>query len=280
MSSHANHAQAGMEVLAALKAAPPTPPAEAQTDTPVVVAARDVSAAPAPASKGRRAKERPAPEARTPRARRPRPERRKPAAPTPAVEAAAAAATIAAPQVPAVVAPAPPAAVPAAPAPAAKVAPAGRTAAPKPAPATAQADRLVVRPKKAARRLAGLLLLVFAPLTGLAIWTATTTRDTTLIGVALILGALTLGLWFMRVISVPTTVSIIGPQLEVRRGQEVHRWDLSSAYSPVDHVRSRPGRSAWRVVLRTADGSTFAIDGSMVPARRFMEILKRYRPEL
>jgi hypothetical protein len=57
-------------------------------------------------------------------------------------------------------------------------------------------------------------------------------------------------------------------------------WDLASPYSPVDHVRGRPGRPGWRVVLRNPDGSTFAIDSSMVPPKRFTELLSRYRPEL
>lgn len=144
----------------------------------------------------------------------------------------------------------------------------------------APVDDLVVGPRTGGRRLAGAALLLAAPAAGVTTWAALSQRDTTLGGLALILGALTLGLWFLRVISVPTSVSLLGPHLEVRRGGEHHVWDLASAYSPIDHVRGKPGRSGWRVVLRNPDGSTFAIDGSMVPAKRFTEILSRYRPEL
>ncbi len=270
MSSAANHAKAGMDVLAALRATPPASPGEPAAEAPVEattppsataaarVAAQALAATPAvparrakaprPAKEARPAREpRPPKAARAPKARPPRAERRTPAA---------------------AVGPVAPAAPPVA------------TAPPVVTASAAKDDRLVVPPKKAARRLMGLLLMGLLPATALAIWVAASTRDTTLAGVALILGALTLGLWFMRVLVVPTTVSIVGPQLEVRRGDEVHRWDLASVYSPVDHIRSRPGRSGWRVVMRAADGSLFTIDATMVPAKRFMEILKRYRPEL
>ena len=77
-----------------------------------------------------------------------------------------------------------------------------------------------------------------------------------------------------------SALALLGPRLEVVRAGRHHVWDLSSPYSPVDHVRGRPGRPGWQVILRNADGSTFAIDGSMVPAKRFTAILSRYRPEL
>jgi hypothetical protein len=141
-------------------------------------------------------------------------------------------------------------------------------------------EQIQTRPRSLARHVTGLLLLLSLAATGVAAWAALSARDTTLGGLALILGALTAGLWFLRVISVPTTVSLLGPRLEVTQAGRHHTWDLASPYSPVDHVRGRPGRPGWRVVLRNADGTTFAIDGSMVPAKRFTEILSRYRPEL
>lgn len=141
-------------------------------------------------------------------------------------------------------------------------------------------ERIDTGPGVLARRITGLLLLASLAATGLAGWAAWTTRDTTLGGATLILGSLTAGLWFLRVISVPTTVSLLGPRLEVMQAGRHHVWDLASPYSPVDHVRGRPGRPGWQVVLRNADGTTFRIDGSMVPAKRFSEILSRYRPEL
>lgn len=162
---------------------------------------------------------------------------------------------------------------------ASRLAPVGHDPSP-PERVAAGLDAFETRPRTAARRLTGLLLLVTLPAAGLAGWAAVTARDTTLGGVALILSALAIGLWFLRAISVPTTVSLLGPRLEVRQGGRHHVWDLANAYSPVDHVRGRPGRPGWRVVLRNPDGSSFAIDGSMVPAKRFTEILSRYRPEL
>lgn len=145
--------------------------------------------------------------------------------------------------------------------------------------AAAALENFTRTPRSGARRVAGLVLLLAAPATAVTAWAAYTARDTTLGGLALILAALTTGLWFMRVIAVPTSVSLVGPLLEVRQGDRRYAWDLSSAYSPVDHVRGRPGRSGWRVVLRNPDGSSFALDGSMVPAKRFTETLARYRPE-
>ena len=149
----------------------------------------------------------------------------------------------------------------------------------EPVSAPAGLDAFTRTPRSGARRLAGLVLLLAAPATALVAWAAYTARDTTLGGLALILAALTTGLWFMRVIAVPTSVSLVGPLLEVRQGDRRYAWDLSSAYSPVDHVRGRPGRSGWRVILRNPDGTSFALDGSMVPAKRFTETLARYRPE-
>lgn len=133
--------------------------------------------------------------------------------------------------------------------------------------------------RRGAQRLAGLLLLLAAPATGLAGWAAYTTRDATYAGIALILGTLCLGLWFLRVLAVPVTVSLRGPALEVQRGGQRLTWDLSSPYSPIDHVRGRPGRPGWRVVLRNPDGSHFVLDAGMVPPARFMETLRAYRPE-
>jgi hypothetical protein len=136
------------------------------------------------------------------------------------------------------------------------------------------------RTRHTAQRLAGALLLVTVPATAAIGWFAYDQRDPTYAGATLILATLTLGLWFLRVMTVPVSVSAVGPILEVRQGERRLTWDLSSQYSPVDHVRSRPGKSSWRVVMRNPDGSTFAIDGSMVPASTFMDLLRRYRPEL
>ncbi|HSX68400.1 hypothetical protein [Nocardioides sp.] len=141
-------------------------------------------------------------------------------------------------------------------------------------------ETIQTRPRSWARRATGVLLLVSLVATGLTGWAAWAVRDTTLGGLALILAALAAGLWFLRVLAVPTTVSLLGPRLEITQAGRHHVWDLASPYSPVDHVRGRPGRPGWRVVLRNADGSTFTVDGSMVPAKRFTEILSRYRPEL
>ena len=140
-------------------------------------------------------------------------------------------------------------------------------------------ERIETGPGVLARRITGVLLLASLAATGVAAWVAWTTRDTTLGGAALILGALTAGLWFLRVISVPTTVSLLGPRLEVTQAGRHHVWDLASPYSPVDHVRGRPGRPGWQVVLRNADGTTFRIDSSMGPAKRVNQIRRRYRPE-
>ncbi|TCJ21899.1 hypothetical protein [Nocardioides jejuensis] len=145
---------------------------------------------------------------------------------------------------------------------------------------TAPLERIETRPRRTAKRLAGAALLVSLPAAALTGWAAWTTRDATLGGIALILGALSAGLWFLRVVTVPTYVSLLGPHLEVRQGSRRYVWDLASVYSPVDHVRGKPGRGTWRVILRNPDGTTFALDGTMVPAKKFTEILSRYRPEL
>lgn len=151
---------------------------------------------------------------------------------------------------------------------------------PAPVPLATGVESIQTRPRSWARRVTGLLLLVSLASAGLVGWAAWTVRDTTLGGLALILAALAAGLWFLRVLSVPTTVSLLGPRLEITQAGRHHVWDLASPYSPVDHVRGRPGRPGWGVVLRNADGTTFTIDASMVPAKRFTEILSRYRPEL
>lgn len=156
----------------------------------------------------------------------------------------------------------------------------GREAPTPAATPTAGVERIETRPRSLARHVTGALLLFTLTATAVAGWAAWTTRDTTLGGVSLILAALTAGLWFLRVLAVPTTVSLLGPRLEITQAGRHYTWDLASPYSPVDHVRGRPGRPGWRVVLRNADGTTFAVDGSMVPAKRFTEILSRYRPEL
>ncbi|MDO7867958.1 hypothetical protein [Nocardioides jiangxiensis] len=166
-----------------------------------------------------------------------------------------------------------------APAPVATPAREPRAEAPPAAPA-APLEQIETRPRRTAKRLAGAALVLAFPAAALTGWAAWTAHDATLGGLALILGALSAGLWFLRVVTVPTYVSLRGPHLEVRQAGRRYAWDLSSPYSPVDHVRGKPGRSNWRVFLRNPDGTTFALDGTMVPSRRFTEVLSRYRPEL
>jgi hypothetical protein len=249
MENQVNHARAALDVLTALQGGPVAAP-EARRE---VAPAAEPRLQPAGRAAGRPPKVR-AKRERAPKARAPRKVRSAP------VDSPAASRTEAPQRVPAAV-PGPPA-----------------------TPATSAAatglERIQTHPRTLARHITGVLLLLALAATGLAAWAALTTRNTTLGGAALILGALTAGLWFLRVISVPTTVSLLGPRLEVTQAGRRHVWDLASPYSPVDHVRGRPGRPGWRVVLRNPDGSTFAIDSSMVPPKRFTELLSRYRPEL
>src|SRR5204863_361407 len=157
-----NHARAGMDVLAALRAEPAATSAPAKAPAKAPVVAKE------PASKRRRRAAEVAPPA-------------------------AVAATVAAPVVVAPVA-APPVPEPA-PAAAAPPATAKRARPEAPVAPSTRNTHVDFRTRHTAQRLAGALLLVTVPATAAIGWFAYYQRDPTYAGATLILASLTLGPW-------------------------------------------------------------------------------------
>ena len=162
---------------------------------------------------------------------------------------------------------------------------AARAAAPTPTPtptptSTTPVDNgsVVFKPKRGARRLVGLLLLVSLVATGLATYAATETRTTNTIAVAVTLGALTLVLWALRAGSAAPRLSVSHGQLEVLSPAGRFVFDLASPYTPIE-VLGTPGRRGWKVLFVRRGMSPFVVDSSMVDAEAFMTVLRRHRPE-
>lgn len=133
-------------------------------------------------------------------------------------------------------------------------------------------------PRRGTRRLLGAVLLVVLAATGVAAYLAYDEPNTLTVGVTATLGVLTLVTWGVRAATPLTKLSITGGQLKVQSGGERLTFDLSSHYTPIE-VHGTPGRRGWRVVFGRGTMPPFVVDDSVVDARSFMEVLRRYRPE-
>lgn len=160
--------------------------------------------------------------------------------------------------------------------------------APPPAPRVPAAATSVQRgestnvdfaPRPGTRRLLGLLLLATLAATGVAAYYAYEDPNTLTVGVTGTLALLSLVLWAIRAGSVTPRLSVRRGQLEIHVGGQRHLFDLTSQFTPVDVV-GRPGHRGWKVVLDRPNQAPLVVDSSMVDPGEFMEVLRRYRPEV
>ncbi|MBS45185.1 MAG: hypothetical protein CMH83_18845 [Nocardioides sp.] len=93
---------------------------------------------------------------------------------------------------------------------------------------------------------------------------------------AAITAALAWSAWSTRIVAVE--VSVDGGVVTVKRGQDVHRFDLRNDATAFE-VRGVPGRSDWRVRFVRRGLPPIDVDARMVDADDFMARVRRYRPE-
>jgi hypothetical protein len=147
-----------------------------------------------------------------------------------------------------------------------------------PAVETGVSTNVVFKPKVRAREILGTGLLASFLATLVAAYLAYDDPTNQTVGIAATLGVLTLVIWAARATSPITTMSVIAGQLKVRiRGQR-HVFDLTSHYTPIE-VQGNAGRRGWRVLFGRGTMPPFVVDSSIVDARHFMEVLRRYRPD-
>lgn len=133
-------------------------------------------------------------------------------------------------------------------------------------------------PRTRARTVVGWLL--FVAVLGLvpAGFVAADEPTTLTVGVAGTLLVLVLLLWAIRAASPVAHLRVRAGQLEVVRGGDRFVLDLGgAAYTPIEVVGT-PGERRWKVLFMRGGLEPFVVDGSMVDAREFMDVLRRYRP--
>jgi hypothetical protein len=110
----------------------------------------------------------------------------------------------------------------------------------------------------------GLALTVVQPSTGAV----------ALLAVGTIVAVMTYG---SLALASPTTVTLTGPVLEVRRG-ELH--DVFDLAGPIRRLRTegRPNRPNWRLRMETADGRLVELDPAQVDPMVITAAIERYRP--
>ncbi|HWJ09267.1 MAG TPA: hypothetical protein VNS46_07820 [Nocardioides sp.] len=129
------------------------------------------------------------------------------------------------------------------------------------------------------RRVLGVVLLVAVLATGAAAYVASEDRSVAMIGLAGVLGFLTLVVWAVRVSCVTTELAIHRGQLSVKRAGHVQRVDISGGHSVIAIV-GEPGDRRWTVLFERPGLPLVVVNASMVDPHWFTSALYRLRPEL
>lgn len=129
------------------------------------------------------------------------------------------------------------------------------------------------------RRIMALILLLCVAATGGATYVAGTERTPATIGVAGILGFLTLVVWAVHASGTTTRLSIRRGKLHVQRGGATEVVDIGNRYTPLAMV-GEPGDRRWTVLVERPGQPLLVITRGMVDPALFTEVLYRLRPEL
>lgn len=129
------------------------------------------------------------------------------------------------------------------------------------------------------RRSLALFLLASVTATAGAAYLAIEDPTPSTLGIAGVLGLLTLVIWAVRAGSVTTEVSLRRGQLIVRRGASTERADLLNQRAPVAII-GEPGHRRWTVLVERPGRPLVVIDATMVDPHWFTSALYRLRPEL
>jgi len=150
--------------------------------------------------------------------------------------------------------------------------------APRSAPPVGLSTNVEFTPRTRARRVVGWLLCLAALGTIGTGFVAAGDPTTLTVGVAGTLLVLTLLLWAIRAASPVAHLRVRAGQLEVVRGGDRFVLDLGgAAHTPIE-VIGTPGERRWKVLFMRRGMEPFVVDTSMVDAREFMDVLRRYRP--
>lgn len=130
-----------------------------------------------------------------------------------------------------------------------------------------------------ARRVLSVLLLVVVVATGAMGYVAARDRTPTSLGIAGVLGFLTLMVWAVRASCTTTQLTLRRGQLTIRRAGHTELVDIGSHLTPIAIV-GEPGHRRWTVLLERPGLPLVVINASMVDPHWFTSALYRLRPEL
>ncbi|WP_364510611.1 hypothetical protein [Nocardioides sp. LML1-1-1.1] len=130
-----------------------------------------------------------------------------------------------------------------------------------------------------ARRALSLVLVASLAATGVTAYVAAQDRAPTTIGIAGVLGFLTLVVWAVRAGCTTTQLSLRRGQLTIRRAGHTELVDIGSHHTPIAIV-GEPGHRRWTVLLERPGLPLVVINASMVDPHWFTSALYRLRPEL
>lgn len=129
------------------------------------------------------------------------------------------------------------------------------------------------------RRFLGFVLLGALLATAAAAYVASRDRTVAMIGLAGVLGFLTLVVWAVRASCVTTEVTIRRGQLIVTRAGHAQRVDISGGHTVVAIV-GEPGHRRWTVLFERPGLPLVVVNAGMVDPHWFTSALYRLRPEL
>lgn len=130
-----------------------------------------------------------------------------------------------------------------------------------------------------ARRVLSVVLLLTLAGTGALGYVAAQDRTPTSIGLAGVLGFLTLMVWAVRAGCTTTRLTLRRGQLSITRAGRTELVDIASHHTPIAIV-GEPGHRRWTVLLERPGLPLVVINKSMVDPHWFTSALYRLRPEL
>lgn len=135
------------------------------------------------------------------------------------------------------------------------------------------------RPRGNLRLVAGVLEIAVLAAAAWAAYAVYREASTNNIVLAVILGALLIGVHAVRSSSSPAQITIDRGALDVVHQQSHHRFDLTNEHIDIE-VQGEPGERGWRFLVHRRSLAPFQIDRSMVDPEEFMRVVRRHRPGL
>lgn len=134
-------------------------------------------------------------------------------------------------------------------------------------------------PRSATRRVLSIVFLLVLASTAFAGWRAYEERTSTWYVIAGVAGVLTLVVWAIRSTTTTSEVEIRRGELRISRGGTIEVVDIANPFTPVA-LLGEPGHRNWRVLVERPGRPLLHVDGTMVDAQEFTELLLRLRKDL